>query len=191
MATPARDENGKFLKGVAGQPNGAGAIDTANAGTVANDDDGKIDGIVNPAELDGQRDTERAASGTEPGKRGRGRPPKQKQEQRKVENPARLDLDSLNFTLFYAHSLLAKATNTPELMLDETEAKSMAAAAMNVMQHYNIRASQKAVDWGNLVVTMCIVYGGKFHAINERQKAEKQAKKEAAGKVAAPFFGGA
>lgn len=65
----------------------------------------------------------------------------------------------------------------------------MATAAMNVMQHYNIKASQKAVDWGNLVLTCTIIYGGKFHALNERVKAEKLAKKNSALRHAAPFMG--
>lgn len=78
---------------------------------------------------------------------------------------------------------------TPELALDEQEAKSMATAAMNVMQHYNIKASQKAIDWGNLLFTCVIIYGGKIHKAGERIAADKKAKKAAKEAVAAPFFG--
>ncbi len=65
----------------------------------------------------------------------------------------------------------------------------MADACMNVMRHYNISASQKAIDWGNLLLTMGLVYGNKFYAVNERRKAEKAAKKAASNAVTGPFMG--
>lgn len=83
--------------------------------------------------------------------------------------------------------MLAKATKTPEWSLTEDESKTMASRVTAVMQHYNIKASQKAIDWGNLLLTGGLMYGGKIHAVNERHKAERAAKKENANAIARPF----
>lgn len=194
MATPARDANGHFLKRDSLQPKQLADGVTGDAGSGAQQNVGSGERIVDPSQLDAQRDAQRAAPESDTGKRGRGRPAgskgkgKEGQSQEKLAvDGGKLDLDSLNFTLFFAHELLAKASKTPEIALTETEAKTMATCAHNVMKHYNITASQKAIDWGNLVLTGVIVYGGKFHAINERQARERAEVKKERAEASAPF----
>lgn len=185
MAETTRGENGKFVSKSAPKSDGINGIDTANDASGEGSDNILPTGKIDPAEIDSA-----AASGRETvgGKRKPGRPAGSgKKEERKIETPGKLDLDSLNFTLFYAHSLLAKVSNTPEIALDESEAKTLAASAMNVMQHYNIKASQKAIDWGNFVLTAGILYAGKFHAISVRKESEKKAKKESSNVAVSPF----
>jgi len=188
MVEVPRASNGKFVSKSERAAIETGGSVTALNGGASQQDVGIAETVVDPSKISGGND-----NGSDAGKRGPGRP---KGSGRKEENKAQeklavaggnLDLDSLNFTLFYAHALLAKAARTPEIALDETEAKTLATSAMNVMQHYNIKASQKAIDWGNLVLTMGIVYGGKFHAISERQKAERAAKKAEREATNAPF----
>lgn len=176
MAETTRASNGKF---VSKSPRESQPIEGIITGddTIITGSGVKLDqGTVNPTDIDRQRDT---GSGPGQAKRGPGRPAGSgKKEEGKPKTEAKLDLNSLNFTLFFAHELLAKATKTPEIALDELEAKRMAECCMNVMQHYNIKASQKAIDWGNLILTGGIIYAGKFNAIKTRQNAEAKAKKE-------------
>lgn len=178
MAEIQRGSNGKFAKSTGGEPQQTGTINPANgAGEPATNTGGdKI--TVDPAAIDASADSDRRQPES---KRGRGRPAGSGNKEKTEARPAaqgKLDLDSLNFTLFYAHATLAKATKTPEIALDEVESKNLATAAMNVMQHYNIKASQKAIDWGNLLLAMTLVYGGKFHAVAKRHEAENKARKE-------------
>ncbi len=191
MATGTRGANGKFVKGTTGEPIGAGVIDTDFIAGTESGPDGGPEIVIDPAAASAER---RGDNSDGPGaaKRGRGRPAgsgkKEKPEtQARPEISGKLDLDSLNFTLFYAHALLAKATKTPELELDETEAKTLAQSAMNVMNHYNIKASQKAIDWGNFLLTAGIIYGGKLHAVSERHALAKRGKQEESQSVVAPF----
>lgn len=103
-----------------------------------------------------------------------------------------MDLSSLNFTIFYAHKMLAAGSGLPELELSQAESDALATSAQNVMKHYNIKTSQKTVDWANLLMTMGVVYGGRISQINERSKREKRERRAAAqaeveAHAAAPF----
>lgn len=197
MAEIARANNGKFVSRAAQAANGTIGSITGDVSESPGADPIGPQTTVNPAEIERNaagRGTGSDESDAGTGKRGRGRPAgsgNKKEEQKRPETSGKLDLDSLNFTLFYAHSLLAKATKTPELELDKTEAETLAKSAMNVMQHYNIKASQKAIDWGNLLLTMVIIYGGKFHAVHARQEASKKAKREDSNAGLQPFNLGA
>lgn len=193
MASPARNEHGHFIKRTQGESQSDGIVPAVDDGSAAPETNGETITVVNPADAARRNDT-----GSEPGKRKAGRPvgsgKKEKPEKEKLAvdhgaAPGKIDLDSLNFTLFYAHSLLAKATKTPELELDKEEARSISTACMNVMQHYNIKASQKAIDWCNLLLTLTIVYGGKFHAVSERQNKERAQRKAGVERDVAPFMG--
>lgn len=187
MADIKRGANGHFIKRAEGESGNPVKLDTGNAGVEQPAVSGIAESLVDPASAGRKGDGESS-------RRGPGRPKKdgtgtgkETQKEKLAVNPGKVDLDSLNFTLFYAHELLAKAARTPEIALDKDEARRMAESAMNVMQHYNIKASQKAIDWGNLVLTMSIIYGGKFHAISERQKHERAAKAADQQKVREPY----
>lgn len=188
MVTEQPRVAGKFAPKPSAAPAIIGAESPAIVGAEPPSDNSGNDGAIDPARISERADGERKS---ESGKRGRGRPAgsgKEKTQKEKVHiDPGKIDLNSLNFTLFYAHSLLAKATKCPELALDDDECKAMSEAAHNVMKHYNIKASQKAIDWGNLLMTAGLIYGGRIHKISARQKEEKQNRKKAANDVNSSF----
>lgn len=194
MAEIERGGDGKFAR----KPALANGIDTgsapADAPGVGSADAGSSDRIIDPAAIDRQRDEQRNQPGDGKPKRGRGAPKggwaKAKEKAGvDVNSGGKLDLDSLNFTLFYAHGVLAKITACPEFELDEDEAKKMATCCMNVMRHYNIKTSQKAIDWGNLLITGGLIYGARIYKISERHKTEAKAKRDARDNTPANSFG--
>jgi hypothetical protein len=42
--------------------------------------------------------------------------------------------------------------------IQQPEAEALAKAASNVLRHYDLVASQKALDWGALITSLCAVY---------------------------------
>lgn len=70
------------------------------------------------------------------------------------------------------HAMLAAQTNTPELMLQEDEAKAFMKAAQNVMRHYSVAATQKTLDWISFAGVAGGMYGTRFFAISMRRKME-------------------
>jgi hypothetical protein len=79
--------------------------------------------------------------------------------------------------------MLAAICKTPELELGKEESENLANATANVAKHYDITASEKALDWGNLCLTLGVVYGPRFVMINARRKEERAAKRAGASSV--------
>src|SRR5271165_240215 len=75
-----------------------------------------------------------------------------------------LSVDGIVFSLTGIHALLAAALQAPELVLSQQEAEYVA-------------KSYTAVDIGNLVVTIGIVYGSRLVSIGARRKAARDAKR--------------
>ena len=88
-----------------------------------------------------------------------------------------LSVDGIVFSLTGIHALLAAALQAPELVLSQQEAEYVAKSYTAVARHYDMQASQKAVDIGNLVVTIGIVYGSRLVSIGARRKAARDAKR--------------
>lgn len=88
-----------------------------------------------------------------------------------------LNVNSIEFALTGIHALLAASLATPELDLKDGEAKIIAENIVAVARHYDLQASEKATDWGNLVVSLGIVYGGRVVAIMSRTNAEAKVKR--------------
>jgi hypothetical protein len=127
-----------------------------------------------------------AAGGDAPKRRGRrpGTTTKGKQ--------AALDVNGLESLLYSVHGMLAGITKTEELMLDHSEAKSLAEATANVARHYDVSVSAKALDWSNLVMALGMVYGTRLVAIRARRGAERRAGRVSpmnSGEAADPFQG--
>lgn len=53
---------------------------------------------------------------------------------------------------------LHDAQGIPIWALRDSEGKALALAASNVMRHYDIAASQKMLDWGAAMTTVCAIY---------------------------------
>ena len=75
--------------------------------------------------------------------------------------------------LAIVHVGLASVTKTPELELEEDEAKSLAMASANVMEQFNITPDPKVTAVLGLVTTCGMIYGPRVYSIRERKKEEK------------------
>jgi hypothetical protein len=93
---------------------------------------------------------------------------------------APLTVDGLAFSLSGIHALLAVTLSTPELAWKDEEAKIVAENMVAVSRHYDIQASQKAIDWGNLTVALGTVYARKIGPIFIRKSREANAARKAA-----------
>lgn len=90
-----------------------------------------------------------------------------------------IDVNSVQFALTGIHALLAAGMHAPELELSETEAETVAKNIVAVTRHYDLQQTQKATDWGNLAVSLGVVYGGRIIRISARTRAEKAARRGA------------
>jgi hypothetical protein len=88
-----------------------------------------------------------------------------------------LSVNSVEFALSGIHALLAAGLAAPELALQEAEAKIVAENIVAVARHYDLQATAKATDWGNLIVSLGVVYGGRIVAITARKSAEAKARR--------------
>lgn len=68
--------------------------------------------------------------------------------------------------------MLAGIIKTPELAIDKTEADTIAAAAAQVAELYNIEASAHMVAWTNLLMTLGMVYGPRVVVMMSKPKAQ-------------------
>src|SRR5271165_4658290 len=122
-------------------------------------------GSIEPVEGSAETST------VEPARR-RGRPVGSKNKSSQGTKAIPLDVNSVTFSLTGIHALLAAGLSSPELIMSESEAKIIASNAAAVMRHYDLQASQKAIDWGNLVVALGAFYGPRFISIGVRKRAE-------------------
>lgn len=90
-----------------------------------------------------------------------------------------LDVNSIQFALTGIHALLAVGMSAPELELSPEESETVAKNIVAVGRHYDLQQTAKATDWGNLVVSLGVVYGGRFMRIGIRKSAEKKARRGA------------
>jgi hypothetical protein len=79
------------------------------------------------------------------------------------------------------HAALAMRTNTPELMIEPEEGKAFMTAAQKVMRHYDVRATQKTLDWIAFAGCCGSIYGTRAFAITARKAAERD--QRSGGKV--------
>lgn len=71
------------------------------------------------------------------------------------------------------HVMLAERTETPELAITEDEGKAFMDAAQNVMRHYSVETTQKALDWTAFVGTAAGMYMPRIAAIGMRKRASR------------------
>lgn len=70
--------------------------------------------------------------------------------------------------------MLAGITRTSEFALDKAEAKQLAEGISNVSRHYDIAATQKSMDWTNLLMLLGMIYGTRIYAVRARRAAAKK-----------------
>lgn len=99
-----------------------------------------------------------------------------------------LDLSAFSGLLVGFHSILE--TNIgPEWQMSEPEANGIAKASANVLRHYNIEATQKAIDYAALAAILSQSYGIRLAATVMRNRAAASARPRpvpAAGPVIQP-----
>lgn len=86
------------------------------------------------------------------------------------------------------HVMLAERTETPELAITEDEGKAFMDAAQNVMRHYSVETTQKALDWTAFVGVAAGMYLPRVAAISMSRKARRQPRQRPA--QAAPVQAG-
>lgn len=147
---------GRFTRrgnGVEGADGGTGAIDPAAAAAAAGTP-------AEPGERPKRRTRNGAGSGTGTGKR-----------TRKTGEAAGASLDLSSFVGIWAglHCTIATLTDNPEIAISEDDAREWLLRCQNVMRHYPIGASQKAVDWGAFTMVTAFMYLPRFAAIAKRR----------------------
>jgi len=76
--------------------------------------------------------------------------------------------------LFSIHATLAVIAKEPAIALTERESETLAKAAQNVALHYHVAASEKALAWGNLAITIATIYGPRAYLIIHKNKPGEQ-----------------
>ena len=88
--------------------------------------------------------------------------------------------------LLSIHGIGASLLKTPELAIDEGEAKMLASAVSEVSKHYEVlsKVSGEAVAWTHLISVCAIVYGPRIFAVRNRRP-----QREEPAQVTFPFGG--
>lgn len=80
--------------------------------------------------------------------------------------------------LIMAHQWAAVLLKTPEIMLEEKEAKSLSDAYSVFCQHHNVPViSEKRMSEINMIAALALVYGPRIIAVRNRVKEENKLKK--------------
>lgn len=91
--------------------------------------------------------------------------PQAARRRRRRTKKSALDLAGVSDLLLAVHLGLATVTRRPELAVSQDEARALAEAAERVARHYDIAASQKALDWAALGLVSLTIYVPRIMAI--------------------------
>lgn len=169
-------------------PNGDIGNKDGDSGAGLGDIFGDGSPIATPSFGEGKNDNgNNGQSGSEPPKRGRGRPKGSTSKAKRTTDA--IDLNGLEKLLISIHVGLAAITKSPEWEIDEGEAKSLAAASARCARHYPIldKVGDKAIDHLNLISVLGGVYGTRIFAYSLRKSSNRA--KPTAAVVITPDFG--
>lgn len=65
---------------------------------------------------------------------------------------------------------LAHLTGNPEIAISEADGTAFLGALQNVLRHYPLTASQKAIDWAAFAFTASFIYAPRFAAVAKRAR---------------------
>lgn len=145
----------------------AGIVETSGNGENGNDN---IDGIAVVSPIGNGNDAGNSGGSV---KRGRGRPAgagKPRIGKREVAAP--VSIKGIEKILFSIHAMAASSI-TPELALEEQEAKLLAEAVAEVQSHYNMTVDPKIVAWIGLAGVCGSLYGPRIAAYKLRKMTEE------------------
>jgi hypothetical protein len=66
------------------------------------------------------------------------------------------------------HAQVAQLSGNPELAISEDDGRAFLGSLQNVLRHYPITASQKALDWAAFAFTASFIYVPRFAAVQKR-----------------------
>lgn len=126
---------------------------------------------VSPFDIDGGTDNGNGGTGSDSfgsgeSRKRRGRPPGSKN--RSAEEKTAIHLANLNELLLTTHFFAAQWFATPELALEESEAKKYSDALKEVAKYYNINIDPKKMALIQLAAVMGGIYGPRAIAIYKR-----------------------
>lgn len=90
-------------------------------------------------------------------------------------------IDALTKTLVIVHAGIAGVTKMPELVIDDSEGRMLAAAAANVLEEFDLKPDPKTQAIVGLVIAGATVYGPRAVLIQMRRAQEKAEKQAGAG----------
>lgn len=86
-----------------------------------------------------------------------------------------VSVNGIEKILLSLHMMGASALNTPELMLDDSEAKMLAEGIAGVQEFYSYAPSAETIAWANLIAASVAIYGPRAVTVyNNRQKQKKE-----------------
>lgn len=88
-----------------------------------------------------------------------------------------LSVDSLTAVLQGIHVTIAVGLKAPEMELEDTEAKNLSQAVVNVLDQFNIVPDPKITAVVGLVMTASAIYGPRAYLISERLAAQKKSRR--------------
>lgn len=68
------------------------------------------------------------------------------------------------------HHQVAQLTGNPELAISEADGQAFLGSLQNVLRHYPLTASQKALDWAAFAFTASFIYVPRAAAVQKRQR---------------------
>jgi hypothetical protein len=68
------------------------------------------------------------------------------------------------------HVQLARVADTPEIAMTEPDARTLMQSAQNVLRHYSIQSTQKAVDWITFGSVVTFMYTPRVLAYAQRRR---------------------
>ncbi len=119
----------------------------------------------------------------------RGRPRKRRAKRGSGKQKAqgkKLPVDALATFLALAHGTLAAVTKTPELEVNEREAKMLADPLAEILVMYDVAPSRELLLTMQLIHAGGYVYGPRFFMWRERMKAEAEERRAKAAKNVTP-----
>lgn len=171
---------------------GLGNNDLGN-GSVGNSDGGSSDEWKtlggSDAESDGGGIDPRTASlGTNSGESGTGKRRGRKPGSTNKKQKTSADIGLLAGGVVFLHHCLAGALKVQEIEIGDDEAEKLTKASLEVMSHYQVVPSEKAMAWLALASVIGGIYGTRIMAYKIRVKVEAEEKKQSPTNVT-PFTG--
>ncbi len=147
--------------GGAGIPDSIGGIPVADPSSVGPDVGGSAD------------------SGSQPPKRGRGRPPgsgagKSASAKPGKEKAVPPNVSGIEKILYTIHLGVSEFAGIPELQIDRSESKLLAESLAELSSHYNFAPDPKVMAWVAMFGALGTVYGPRIAAMTVRKKTEPQ-----------------